>query len=210
QAEEDGTGSVGNIVQDLLAALPEIACVALIGVAAMESGGEASLRTLGPHLVAGDLLLHETIVGLVLIEAADDVVAIAPGVGPRLVSFKALAFGEAGEIEPVAPPSLAVARRGEQTVDDLVEGVGRVISEERRDLFGGGRQSDQVEGRTAKQRDLVGGRPGRYALRFELGGEETIDRVMGPGGTSYRGWRLGLDLLERPEVPLPLRERIGG
>ena len=70
------------------------------------------------------LLADELVVGLVVVERVDDVVAIPPGVGVSEVLVHAVGVGVAGHVEPVPAPALAVVRRGEQPVDDPREGVG--------------------------------------------------------------------------------------
>ena len=58
--------------------------------------------------VARELLLSEKVVGLILIETANYVIAVAPGVIAKPISFEALAFGKADDIEPVPPPTFAL------------------------------------------------------------------------------------------------------
>ena len=60
--------------------------------------------------VAGDLLENEVVVWFVLGEGVNDVVAVRPGVGARLVHFKTVGFGETNDIEPVSGPAFAEAR----------------------------------------------------------------------------------------------------
>jgi hypothetical protein len=97
----------------------------------------------GVEFVAGDLFVDELVVRLVLIETADDVVAIAPGVGALEVVRVAARVGVADDVEPVAAVAFAVAGRGQETVDEFVPGLGGFVGEESVDLLG------------------VGGRPGR-------------------------------------------------
>ena len=52
----------------------------------------------------------EAVVGHVLVEGPDDEVAIVLGVRPVVVLLVAVALGEAGEVEPVPRPALAVVR----------------------------------------------------------------------------------------------------
>ena len=60
--------------------------------------------------VAGDVLGEEPVVGQVGVEGADDVVAVAPGVGDLVVELVAVRLGVADQIEPVPAPALAVVR----------------------------------------------------------------------------------------------------
>ena len=59
QAEEGGADGVGNVVQDLLAALAQVGGVALIRKVAIEGGGDVRFGVAGPKLVARDLLFDE-------------------------------------------------------------------------------------------------------------------------------------------------------
>ena len=147
--------------------------VVLLGVAVVDrpAGEEAQGRQavepfgLGSvEQVAGDLLEDEPVVGQVAVEGADQPVAIAVAVGiePGLERV-GLVLAVPGDVEPVPAPALAVVRRGQQPVDDPGEGVGRIIAEEGRDLLGGRRQADQVEGDAADQGRLVGRRRRRQS-----------------------------------------------
>ena len=60
--------------------------------------------------VAGDVFDHELVEGQVGVEGADDVVAVAPGVGDVEVELVAVRLGVADQVEPVAAPALAVVR----------------------------------------------------------------------------------------------------
>ena len=101
--------------------------------------------------------MTNSVVGLVAVEGADDVVAIAPGVGAVRVVLEAVGVGVADDVEPVAAPALAVVRRGEQAVDEFLVGVGRLVGEEGVDLFGRRRQAGQIERDAADER--ARGRP---------------------------------------------------
>src|SRR5215471_18774897 len=68
QAEVNGRGGVGDVVKNLLTALLEHAGVALIGIVTVERRRDPGRRIVGPQFVARDLLLHEAIVGLVLVQ----------------------------------------------------------------------------------------------------------------------------------------------
>ncbi len=91
-------------------------------------GGQLLLRFISApvvdQLVSRQLLLKEAVVGLVLIERADDVVAIAPGGASRRVRIQD-PFGVrvARQIQPMAAPAFAVMRAGEVAVDQSLIGV---------------------------------------------------------------------------------------
>ena len=102
-------------------------------------------RVLRRDLVAGDLLGQEAVERLVAVQGVDHVVAEPPGVGNVAVVLVALGLGEADHVEPVLRPALAVARAGQQPVDEPLERVGRLVSLELLDLLGRRRQAGQVE-----------------------------------------------------------------
>ena len=62
---------------------------------------------LGP-LVTGELFDDELVVGFVLDQRIDNVVAVSPSVGFEAIAFVAIGFSEADPIEPVSPPTFAV------------------------------------------------------------------------------------------------------
>ena len=108
--------------------------------------------------VAGDLLLDELRVRFIVIEGLDDVIAVAPGVVADAVVLEAVAFGKAGLVEPVPRPPFAVVRGGQQSIDHLFVGVGRIVLEKGVDLVRRRRQADQIKGHAAEESRLVGGR----------------------------------------------------
>ena len=121
------------------------------GPAAMKPVATVASRIVRQQHVAGELLLHEPRVRLVLVERADHVIAIGPGVAPRLVLVVAVRFAVVDHVQPVPPPALAVARRGQQPVHQLLVGVRRAVGDEGLDLFRRRRQAVQVEGEPADQ-----------------------------------------------------------
>src|SRR5262249_61195562 len=102
------------------------------------------LLRVGGGFVARELLTNELVVGLVVVEPLPHVTAIAPRVGTTHVELEAARIGVANQVEPMARPSLAVVRAGEQTVDQSFPGSRRGVFDERLDLFRAGRQSRQV------------------------------------------------------------------
>src|SRR5438034_488566 len=109
----------------------------------------------GLQLVAGDLPADEAVERHVLIERLDDAVAVLVRVWAVVVVFVAGAFAEAGDVEPVPAPALAVVRRGEQAVDETFVGVGRLVTEPSLDFLARRRQADQVEVGAADERAAV-------------------------------------------------------
>ena len=92
-----------------------------------------------------------------------------------LLEDVALRVGIAGDVEPVAGPAFAEARRREQAIDGrLVAGVARVGGE-LVELLGRRRQADEVVVQPAQQRARrrLGRR--RQAGRFQPGEDEAVD-----------------------------------
>ena len=71
---------------------------------------EKSRRRIFAKRITDDLLADELVVGRVLVEGADDIVAIRPGVGAFGVHLEAVRVRVAHHIQPVLRPALAVAR----------------------------------------------------------------------------------------------------
>ena len=117
--------------------------------------------------------------GLSALNAVDDVVAIAPGVRVGDVDGLARALGVAGDVEPVAAPALAEARRREQPVHHLLERFGRRVRDERLHLLGRRRQAGQVEVDAAEERALVGVADRLQPLLGQLREQEGVDRHFG-------------------------------
>ena len=205
QPEEDLAGDVGDVVQDVGPLPAHVALVVFVGPQPEVAGRDPQLGIVGIELVAGKLLGQEAVVGFVGVERPDDVVAVTPGVGAKGILAIAVRLGIADQVEPVPRPALAVARRGQQAVDQALVGVGRVVGQECVDFLGGRRQPGQVEGRAADQGRLVGLRGGRQAVVEKRLENESVDRVSRPVGpvVGPRIDRLGngrsANGLERPE-----------
>ena len=71
--------------------------------------------------IAGDLFADELIEGFVVVEGADDVVAITPCMLGEDIVRRADLVRVAGEVEPVAGPALSEGGRGEEFVHDGLE-----------------------------------------------------------------------------------------
>ena len=105
-----------------------VAVVIFVDAAAEIAGGDERLGIVGKQFVAGELLQHEAVVGLVGVEGVDDVVAITPGVGAVVVGLVAVAVGVADEVQPVARPAFAVVRAGEEVFTRRSQASGAVSS----------------------------------------------------------------------------------
>ena len=86
--------------------------------------------------VTGDLFDQKPVEWPVGVEAVNHPVAVSPGVGVVQVVVHAVAVGVANNIEPQPSVALAVARRGEQSVDQSCESPRSAIGQEGFDLTG--------------------------------------------------------------------------
>ena len=74
-------------------------------------GDQETRRGVLTEDVPGQLFPDELIVRFIFIEAPDDIIAIGPGIRPRVVHLEPVGFGEPDHVQPVPGPALAVARR---------------------------------------------------------------------------------------------------
>ena len=129
----------------------------------------ASRRRAGAieHLVSGELLPDELVVGPVLVEGPDDVVAVAVHVGTELVPLVSVRVCVADDVEPVPRPVLAVARTREEALDESLVGARKSIGKEGIDFRRRGGQPRDPEGQAADRayggppRGRAGGPPSR-------------------------------------------------
>ena len=124
----------------------------------------------------------------------------------------ALRIGIAGGVEPVPPPVLPIARRGEEPVDERLVRLRRVIALEGLDLVGRRGQPEEVVGGAADVRGPIGfGR--RPKPRGLQGGEhEPVYRATNPRFVRDRRQRRRGDRLIGPVrlTGTGLRSRDGG
>ena len=113
-SEEGFADAVGHIIQEALTCdFGDFHARQLPGAHAEKAGGDECFGIVGMHFISRDLFLDELIIGLVGVETAHDVVAVAPGVAALVVVGKAAAVGVARDIQPVAGHALSVVRGGE-------------------------------------------------------------------------------------------------
>ncbi len=163
QAEKYRTDAIRHFREDFVAAEGHfrVAGVATDRAEPIETDRDFAVGLSGSDLVAGQLFADELVIGLVVVEATDDVIAIAPGAGPRTVVLEPFRLGEADDVEPVAAPAFAVVRTDQQLIDELFVSTRVRRGDERGDLLRRRRQAGQVERETADQRPSIGfrGRP---------------------------------------------------
>ena len=167
-----------------------------------ESRRDQAIRIARPEDIPGNLFADEAGVGLVPVEALDHVVAIRPRVAPRLVLVVAVRLAVVRHIQPVPPPALPVARRGEQAVHQALIGVWRAVAYKRVDFCWRRRQAVEVEAEPANERGAV--RLPRWAesLLGEHRGDKAIDLVRAPG-RRWLGHRGPHEFAERPPSRIP-------
>ena len=156
--------------------------------------------------VACNLIAHELVVGHVLIERMNHPISVAIHFSGGIVRVAARRIGIADHVEPVPPPTLAVLRAGEQAIHYFLKRGRRIVLEKRVDIFGRGRQSDQIECRAADQRSFGNQSERNQFLFVQLRLDEAVDSGAVPLRVVAGGRRLVVpDWLERPE-PAGLRE----
>ena len=69
--------------------------------------------------IPGEVFLQEPVIGHVLVEGADEVVAVLPGVSDGVVGLMAARLRVAHEVHPVARPTLAEVGGGEQLINGV-------------------------------------------------------------------------------------------
>ena len=152
--------------------------------------------------VSGDLLADELVIRQVFVEGVDDVVPVAPRVAEGMIFVDSGGIGEAGDIEPMAPPLLAVMRRSQKALDQRRERCRAIVSQDSLDFGFARRQPEQIELGAPQQGQAV-----RRGWRLEpvlpqLGEDETIDVVAHPVRRARIRRRRIRDWLESPVVAL--------
>ena len=136
RAEEHVTGRVRDVVQDVFPLAADVAVVVLVDPVPEVAEGRERVGVAGEELVAGELLLYEAVVRLVLVVGLDDVIAEAPGGRAEVIDAEAIAIGVTDEVEPRTGHPLAIGRRSEETVDELLVGLRVGVLDEGGDRFG--------------------------------------------------------------------------
>ena len=145
------------------------------GAGGEEAGEGEGVGIVGVENVAGDLGADEAGVWHVVVEGADDGVAVGQGVGAGFIFIVAVGFAVVDDVEPVAGPPFAVAGRREELIDELFVGVGAGVGEEGGRLFESGREAVEVEIETANEGSAVGGGRGGKVRVAELLLDEAVE-----------------------------------
>ena len=132
-----------------------------------ESGGRDAIFGIRPEHIARDLFPNEARIGLVRIQGSDHVIPIRPRVGTRLILVIAMGLTVVDHIQPMARPTLTVARRRQQPFHTLLIRIRRRIVQEGIHLGRRRRQPCQIETHPTQQRAPIGLRRWRNPLTMQ-------------------------------------------
>src|SRR5205085_10063587 len=113
ETQKNVGSNIRDLVENIVPLRLNVALVVLVDAESIVSGRYDRVWIAGLQLIASDLLADETVVGFVIVQRTDDIVAIAPRIRAVGVRFITVGLRITNEIEPVARPMLAVARTGE-------------------------------------------------------------------------------------------------
>ena len=132
-----------------------VTAIAVVGGANGEEASTGASRQWGVRgQFTGDLPAHKLVERHVVVEGFHDEVTVLPCVGQAaVVEESAETVAVPGDVHPVSSPALAVLRRGEQLLDDLIPT--RFTCNERSHLLGCRRQADKVKIGAPNQRPLI-------------------------------------------------------
>jgi hypothetical protein len=157
----------------------------------------------GASPVAGQLPLDKLSPGHVLVEGADEEIAVVIGVRAIIIPFVAMRFSEAGDVHPASGPAFAVLGLREQFVDEFGPGIGiRIVDKASISAGVGGSPSKSNDGRGESECD------DRRLRWSESGGSlsipnEVVDWVATPLGIGSNGNRSCLQWLETTRIADP-------
>jgi hypothetical protein len=116
------------------------------------------------------------------------VVAITPRVHEVHVGLKPARICVANHVQPAPSPALAITRRRQQSVDQLLISIRSRIVDELLHFLRRGRQPVQIEIGAPNQRAPAGGGDRVQSFVFQLGEDERINRITDPARIlNYRG-----------------------
>jgi len=84
--------------------------------------------------ITGEVFGQKLVVGHIVIECSDEIIAITPWVGESMVELVAPGFGVADQVEPMAGPSFTKGFGGEQFVNESAIGIGGFVGQEGLDV----------------------------------------------------------------------------
>ena len=154
----------------------------------------------GGQQVAGQLLDHELVVGLVVVKSVDDVVAVSPGVAKGDVLVEPIGICITGNVEPVPSPAFTVVRRCEQSVHDTGKCPRRRILQKNLNVLRGRRQTRKIERGAPNECPSIGRWRGSEMLFLQLREDERVDGRLNPIRANDRRRCRMRHRLERPEI----------
>ena len=134
----------------------------------------------GLDLVPGKLPADEISVGQVVVQRANDPVAIVICPRPKTIEFISAAFRKAHNIQPVASPAFAILGAREEPVHELPERGGRLVLEKCIQFLRRRRQSREIEECPAGEFLAAHRCGGCHARLFLLCKNETVHRGTHP------------------------------
>ena len=161
------------------------ASLALDRMVAIEAGRHALGDRRVRQQVAGELLEGKPVERHIVVERANHPVAPWPH-HAAAVQAVSVRVGVSRRIEPVERHPLAVSRRCQQSVDNLLERARRGVGKKCVDLPRNWRQTCEIEAHAAKQRLLVCTRRRLQPGTLHLGQDEPINRAAWPDGVCRR------------------------
>ena len=180
QSQECLAGGADTVHHSFHAVLLEVDAALLVdhGVAVKSRGDQLIPGWIGEK-VAGELLGHEAVEGHVPVERVDHPIAVFPH-GTVTVAGVAVGVGIAGDVEPMASPTLPVVGGIQQTVDQALVGAGPGIGQKPGNFSRSRRQADQIEADAANERPPVGFGRRRNSFGFQPGQDEAVDGAAAP------------------------------
>ena len=111
-AEERFTGGSQDVVEIIVARQRTIGRFVIPNAQPIKTCGGNGITGLVGQLIPGKLFLDESIIRLVLVKGANDVVAVLPNEILTAVALVAISLGKAHEVQPMTAPLFAVLRAG--------------------------------------------------------------------------------------------------
>ena len=175
-------------------------------------GRERFGRSVWPELIGRQLLEHEAVVWHVLIERANDVVAVGVSVGIAAFLRERVAFGIGipRDIQPMAAPPFAIPRRRQQSINQPPRRVRGLVRDKRVNRVGVQRYAKQIERESASQRPSIRERGKFEPRRLQRQSDQRIERRRQPWVYSIQISDRGRDGRSRDRLIRPMRSAIHG
>jgi hypothetical protein len=133
------------LIQSVLFTLRSLNIVVIGRAVAAKAGPGKSIDISGVGFITGNLLSEKPGVGLVRVQALNDIVPVAPGIRTVQVVMKSRTVSVAGKVKPVSSPAFAMSGTGKKLVEGPLVGVRSFIGKEFAGLSRGRWQADDVQ-----------------------------------------------------------------